>query len=99
MTFRHLGPYFLIAQMTTLLAMAMTPRPVKSQPLPIAEINAERSISLLKSRAGYDYLRSAVTAPMHEKMFLTKLLTATPEDAFLGMNSVNMVVAIWRSRQ
>ena len=78
MSVRHLGPYLLIAQMTKLLAIAMTPRPVNSQPLPIAEISG-----------------SAVSAPTHEKMFRMKLLTATPEDAFLGMNSVNMVVAIW----
>ena len=38
--------------------------------------------------------KGCVTTPnTHEKMFLMKLLTATPDDAFLGINSVNMVVA------
>ena len=32
--------------------------------------------------------------PTHEKMFRIKLFKATPADAFLGMNSVNIVVAI-----
>lgn len=32
--------------------------------------------------------------PMQEKMFLTKLLTATPEEDLSGMNSVSIVVAI-----
>jgi hypothetical protein len=30
--------------------------------------------------------------PAQEKMFLTKLLTAIPVDAFRGINSVNIVV-------
>lgn len=35
----------------------------------------------------------AVTTPAtHEKIFRTKLLTATPVDDFRGMNSVSMVV-------
>lgn len=37
---------------------------------------------------------TATMAPTQEKMFRTKLLTATPLDDFLGMNSVNIVVAI-----
>jgi len=36
----------------------------------------------------------ATTPPTQEKIFLTKLFTATPEDAFLGMNSVSMVVTM-----
>ena len=36
---------------------------------------------------------SATIAPKQEKMFRTKLLTATPEDARLGINSVSIVVA------
>ncbi len=64
-----------MAQMTTLLAAAMRPNPVNSQPLPMAFNNG-----------------CATTPPTHEKMFRTKLLTATPEEAFFGMNSVSMVV-------
>jgi hypothetical protein len=37
---------------------------------------------------------AATTPPMAEKMLRTKLLTATPEEAFFGMNSVSMVVAM-----
>lgn len=36
----------------------------------------------------------ATIAPTQEKMLRTKLLSATPADDFLGMNSVNMVVAM-----
>lgn len=36
---------------------------------------------------------AATKEPMHENMFRMKLLTATPLDDFLGMNSVSMVVA------
>ena len=32
--------------------------------------------------------------PIHEKIFRMKLLSATPADAFFGMNSVNIVVAM-----
>lgn len=32
--------------------------------------------------------------PTQEKIFLMKLFSATPEEAFLGMNSVNIVVAM-----
>lgn len=32
--------------------------------------------------------------PTHEKMLRMKLFSATPEDDFLGINSVSMVVAI-----
>lgn len=32
--------------------------------------------------------------PTHEKMFRMKLFSATPADAFFGINSVNIVVAI-----
>lgn len=32
--------------------------------------------------------------PIHEKMFRIKLFNATPADAFFGMNSVNIVVAM-----
>lgn len=35
---------------------------------------------------------SAAIAPTQEKMFRTKLLTATPEEARRGMNSVSIVV-------
>ncbi|TLD17397.1 uncharacterized protein PgNI_01543 [Pyricularia grisea] len=35
----------------------------------------------------------AMTVPMQEKMFLTKLLTAMPLDDLDGMNSVSIVVA------
>jgi hypothetical protein len=35
---------------------------------------------------------AATTPPTQEKMFLTKLLTAMPVDACLGINSVSMVV-------
>jgi hypothetical protein len=37
---------------------------------------------------------AATTAPTQENMFRTKLLTATPFDDCLGMNSVSMVVAM-----
>jgi hypothetical protein len=37
---------------------------------------------------------AATTAPTHEKMFRTKLLSATPFDDCLGMNSVSIVVAM-----
>ena len=37
---------------------------------------------------------AATMAPTHEKMFRTKLLTATPFDDCLGMNSVSIVVAM-----
>jgi hypothetical protein len=37
---------------------------------------------------------AATIPPTQEKMFLTKLLTAIPVDAFLDMNSVSIVVAI-----
>jgi hypothetical protein len=37
---------------------------------------------------------AATMAPTQEKMFLTKLLTATPFDDCLGMNSVSIVVAM-----
>lgn len=37
---------------------------------------------------------AAIIPPTHENMFLTKLLTATPEDDLRGMNSVSIVVAI-----
>ena len=40
-------------------------------------------------------IMGAVTSdPMHENMFLIKLFNATPVDDFLGMNSVNIVVAM-----
>ena len=35
----HLGPYLRIAQIVELLANAITPSPVNSQPFPIAEIS------------------------------------------------------------
>lgn len=60
--------------MTELLANAVTPMIVKSQPLPIPAM-----------------IGAATTPPTQEKMFLMKLLTATPEDDFLGMNSVNIL--------
>src|SRR5271170_7306483 len=37
---------------------------------------------------------AAIMAPTQENMFLTKLLTATPLDDCLGMNSVSIVVAM-----
>jgi hypothetical protein len=37
---------------------------------------------------------AATTLAMHETMFRTKLLTATPDDDFLGINSVSIVVTI-----
>lgn len=37
---------------------------------------------------------AATMDPTQEKMFRTKLLTATPLDDFWGMNSVSMVVAM-----
>jgi hypothetical protein len=37
---------------------------------------------------------AATMAPTHEKMFRTKLLTATPFDDCLGINSVSIVVAM-----
>jgi hypothetical protein len=37
---------------------------------------------------------AATMAPTQENMFLTKLLTATPLDDCLGMNSVSIVVAM-----
>jgi hypothetical protein len=37
---------------------------------------------------------AATMAPTQEKMFRTKLLTATPFDDCLGMNSVSIVVAM-----
>lgn len=37
---------------------------------------------------------AATIPPTQEKMFLIKLLTATPEDDLRGMNSVSIVVAI-----
>ena len=73
----HRGPNLLIAQMTTLLAAAMTPTPVNSQPSPMASMSG-----------------CATIAPVQEKIFRTKLLAATPADALLGINSVNIVVAI-----
>jgi hypothetical protein len=40
-------------------------------------------------------MTGAVTKdPTHEKMFRTKLLSATPDDDFFGMNSVSIVVAM-----
>lgn len=40
-------------------------------------------------------IQGAATIPKtQEKIFLTKLLTAMPVDAFRGINSVNMVVDI-----
>lgn len=40
-------------------------------------------------------MMGAVTRePTQEKMFRIKLLSATPSDDFLGMNSVNMVVTM-----
>lgn len=66
-----------MAQMTALLAIAITPHPVNSQPFPIAVM-----------------MGSAATAPMQEKILRTKLLAATPAEAWRGMNSVSMVVAM-----
>jgi hypothetical protein len=37
---------------------------------------------------------AATTAPTHENMLRTKLLTATPFDDCFGINSVSMVVAM-----
>jgi hypothetical protein len=37
---------------------------------------------------------AVTTDPTQEKMFRMKLLSATPSEDFLGMNSVNMVVTI-----
>jgi hypothetical protein len=59
------------------LTSAITPKPVKSHPFPIASMSG-----------------CATTPPTQEKIFLTKLFTATPEEARLGMNSVSMVVAM-----
>lgn len=42
---------------------------------------------------------AATILATHEKMFLTKLLTATPEDDFAGINSVNIVVTIVKMRR
>lgn len=35
---------------------------------------------------------AAITPPTHEKILRIKLLTATPVEAFLGRNSVSIVV-------
>lgn len=37
---------------------------------------------------------AATILPTHEKIFLIKLLTATPDDDFCGINSVSIVVTI-----
>jgi len=37
---------------------------------------------------------AAIIAPTHENIFRTKLFTAIPVEAFRGINSVNIVVAM-----
>ena len=74
----HLGPYLLIAQMTTtLLIHAQIPNIVNNHPSPIAEM-----------------IGSATIPPTQLNIFLTKLLTATPLLLRFDKNSVSIVVEV-----
>jgi hypothetical protein len=72
----HLGPNLFIAQTTAI----QLPKQITPRPVN----NHPFPIALINGWA--------TTPPTQEKIFLTKLLIATPELFCLGMNSVNMVV-------
>lgn len=91
------GPNRLMAQMTLLLAIAMTPTPVKSEPLPIAEMSGSATIAPTHEKTLRMQLLSATPADALAGMNSVSIVVIMPKMSILPMPKKKLAMS-WGER-